>query len=102
MPIYSFASIKPSDKSAHQRVEINDRPAGEVWREQVNVVVSKLTEPRRMALKWRWFARCAGDSQILGRGTRAAVLLGPGFASKGKAAERLYSGREALFNEQGM
>ncbi len=98
MPIYSFKTVKSSAKSAHQQVEINDREAGEVWRERVSVVVSKLTEPRKMALKWRWFARCVDDTQILGRGTRAAILLGAGFASKNKAAEQLYVGRESLFN----
>lgn len=98
MPIYSFKSVKPSEKSAHQRVEINDCEAGEVWREQVNVVVSKITEPRRMAQKWRWFARCAGEAAVLGRGTRAAMLLGAGFSSKHKAAEQLYVGRESIFS----
>lgn len=98
MPIYNFKSVKSSKKSAHQRVEINDREAGEIWREQVQVVVSKLTEPRRMALKWRWFARCAGDTTVLGRGTRSAMLFGAGFSSKHKAAEKLYTGREAQFN----
>lgn len=98
MPKYSFKTVKPSDKSAHQRVDINDREAGEVWREQVSVVVSKLTEPRRMATKWRWFARCAGEATVLGRGTRAAMLLGAGFSSKHKAAEQLYTGRETAFN----
>ena len=97
MPIYNFKSIKPSEKSAHQRVEINDRNAGEIWREEVNVVVSKLTEPRRMAKKWRWFARCPGDAPVLGCGTRAAMLLGAGFRSKHQAAEQLFVGREALF-----
>lgn len=98
MPIFCFKSIKPSAKSVHQRVEINDREAGEVWREQAHVVVSKLTEPRRMALKWRWFARCAGETTVLGRGTGASALLGAGFPSKQKAAEQLYEGREAAFN----
>lgn len=97
MPIYNFKSIKPSVKAAHQRVEINDRDAGEVWREEVNVVVSKLSEPRRMAKKWRWFARCSGAAPVLGRGTRAAMLLGAGFSSKHQAAEQLLVGREALF-----
>ena len=98
MPIYSFKTVKPSEKLALQRVEINDRVAGEVWREQASVVVSKLTEPRRMVTKWRWFARCVGETTVLGRGTRAAMLLGAGFTSKNKAAEQLYVGREASFN----
>lgn len=98
MPIYSFKTVKPSEKSAHQLVEINDREAGEIWREQVSVVISKLAEPRRMGLKWRWFARCAGDTMVLGKGTRAAMLLGPGFKSKDKAVEQLYVGREVFFN----
>lgn len=69
-----------------------------MWREQTSVVVSKLTEPRRMETKWRWFARCAGETVILGRGTWAAMLLGAGFSSKGKAADQLCAGREATFN----
>ena len=98
MPIYSFTAVKPSEKPAHQQVKINDRVAGEIWREKVQVTVSKLTQPRRTALKWRWFARCSGETTILGRGTRAALLLGAGFPSKAEAAEKLYAGRETLFN----
>jgi len=98
MPIYSFKPVKPSEKSAHQRVEINDREAGEIWREQAHVVVSKLTEPRRLAKKWRWFARRSGEATVLGRGTQAAALLGAGYSSKLKAAEQLYVGRETAFN----
>jgi hypothetical protein len=78
-----------SDKSAHQLVYAGDAEVGEVWREQVSVVVSKLTEPRRMGLKWRWFAKQAGGSSTLGRGTRAAMLLGPGFKTKDEAITAL-------------
>jgi len=98
MPIYNFKSVKPSVKAAHQIVEINDREAGEIWREQVHVVVSKLTEPRRMALKWRWFARCIGTTTVFGKGTQKAMLIGAGYTSKHLAAEQLYAGREAQFN----
>lgn len=87
--IVSYSKIEGSEKSAHQKVEINDRLVGEVWREQVLVVVSKLTEPRRMAKKWRWFAKKEGESGILGVGTRAAWLLGPGFKSKNAATDAL-------------
>jgi hypothetical protein len=69
--------IARSDKSAHQLVQSGDATVGEVWCEQVSIVVSKLTEPRRMGTKWRWFARQTGNSATLGRGTRAATLLGP-------------------------
>lgn len=98
MAIISYSKVKGSDKSAHQYVEIDDQRAGEVWREQVNVVVSKLTEPRRMALKWRWFAKAEGDSNVLGRGTRAAMILGPGFASKDKAVDELSNARTLQTN----
>lgn len=98
MPIYSFKAVKPSEKAAHQQVEINDRIAGEVWREKVQVTVSKLTQPRHTGLKWRWFARCDGETTVLGRGTREALLFGAGFPSKFDATEKLYVGREALFN----
>ncbi|MBN3785514.1 hypothetical protein [Burkholderia sp. Ac-20353] len=77
--------VARSKMSAHQLVHFADAPIGEVWREQVSVVVSKLTEPRRMATKWRWFAKQAGSSVTLGRGTRAAMLLGPGFKGKDEA-----------------
>lgn len=94
MPIYSFSRVTESQKSAHAKVEINDREAGEVWREQVNVPV----KAGGRTLKWRWFARAHGESKVLGKSTRVAMLLGAGFVSKNKAAEALYVGREAVFN----
>lgn len=97
MPIYNFRTVKESSRSSHQVVLINDQEAGEVWREQVHVVVSKLTEPRRMARKWRWYAKRLGEQTVLGKGTRAAMLMGGGFSSKVKAAEQLYLGREDQF-----
>lgn len=94
MPIYSFSRISDSHKSAHAKVEINDREAGEIWREQVNVPV----KVGGRTLKWRWFARIQGDSKVLGKNTRAAMILGAGFTSKTNAAEAISLGREALFN----
>lgn len=82
----TFKTIRGSEKAAHQHALDGDKIVGEVWREQVSVVVSKLTEPRRMGKKWRWFAKKAGSTETLGRGTRAALLLGPGFKSKVDAA----------------
>lgn len=35
--------------------------------------------------RWRWFAKQAGCTITLGRGTRAAMLLGPGFKTKDEA-----------------
>lgn len=89
--IISLSKVAGSTKSAHQSVVVDDADAGEIWREQANVVVSKLTEPRRMAMKWRWFAKRCGETETLGRGTRAAMLLGPGFKSKDEALAALTS-----------
>lgn len=94
MAIYSFSRIADSQKSAHVKVDINDREAGEVWRERVNVPV----KAGGRTLKWRWFARISGESKVLGKNTRAAMILGAGFTSKNNAAEALFTGREALFN----
>lgn len=80
-----LTKVKKSEKSAYQRVQLPGVDIGEIWREQVHVVVSKLTEPRRMSVKWRWFARRAGSSEAHGRGARAALLLGAGFKSKDEA-----------------
>lgn len=96
MPM-NFKSFTGSVKSAHQEVSIDGRRVGEIWREQVNVVIGKLTDPRRMALKWRWFAKRDGDAGTLGRGTRAAMLLGPGFKTKDAATAVL---AEALASTQ--
>lgn len=85
----NLKSIARSEKSAHHEVRAGEAGIGEIWREQVSVVVSKLTEPRRMGMKWRWFAKQAGSSVTLGRGTRAAMLLGPGFKSKDEAISAL-------------
>lgn len=87
----SLSKVPGSTKSAHQLVVVDDAEAGEIWREQARVVVSKLTEPRRMAIKWRWFAKRTGENDTLGRGNRAALLLGPGFKSKDEAIEALNS-----------
>lgn len=84
-----FKSVAGSVKSAHQQVAIDGEKVGEIWREQVNVVVSKFTEPRRMGLKWRWFAKRSGDAGTLGRGTRVAMLMGPGFKNKDAATAAL-------------
>ncbi|MEX3983771.1 hypothetical protein AB4Y45_32835 [Paraburkholderia sp. EG287A] len=81
----TFKKVAGSSKSAHQRVQSGGSEVGEVWREQVNVIVSKMTGPRRTALRWRWFAKKAGTSETLGRHTRAALLLGAGYKTKAEA-----------------
>lgn len=87
--IINLKTVAGSTRSAHKTVVVDDEDAGEIWREQVQVVVSKITEPRRMDLKWRWFARRQGSTETLGRGTRAAMLFGPGFKTKDVALEAL-------------
>lgn len=85
----NLRKVADSAKPAHQSVIVDDADAGEIWREQVNVVVSKLMEPRRMAVKWRWFAKRIGKTGTLGRGTRAAMLLGPGVKTRDEAIAEL-------------
>lgn len=38
--------VAGSEKSAHQQVHVGENTVGEIWREKVKVVVSKLTAPR--------------------------------------------------------
>jgi hypothetical protein len=80
-----LTKIAGSEKSAHQQVHADEIAIGEIWREKVKVVVSKITAPRVTAERWRWFAKQAGSMATLGRGTRAAMLLGPGFKTKDEA-----------------
>lgn len=87
----NLKAVKGSAKSAHQVIAVDDSLTGEVWREQVRVVVGKLTGPTRTALKWRWFAKLDGVPGTLGRGTREAMLFGPGFKSKDEAIDALIS-----------
>lgn len=85
----NYKTIKDSAKAMHQRVYSDAVEVGEIWRERVQVTVSKLTEPRRTALKWRWFAKPLGNTATLGKGTRAAMLFGAGYSSKDRAVEAL-------------
>lgn len=87
MSIVSFKTIKGSAKSAHQQIEINDQIVGEVWREQARVIVSKLSQPLRQEMRWRWFAKATCGGEVLGRGRTG--LAGPGFPSKDKAVDAL-------------
>jgi hypothetical protein len=96
MSIISFKTVNGSAKSAHQQVEINDQIAGEVWREQARVIVSKLSEPLRQEMKWRWFGKVEGDTKVLGRDSKA--LVGPGFASKNKVVDALEAALLATAN----
>lgn len=91
----TFKSVKDSSRSTHQKVLVNAVVVGEVWREQVHVTVSSLTQPRRTAVKWRWFARKEGASATLGKGTRMAMLFGSGFKTKGAAVDELLSSESA-------
>lgn len=85
----TFRTVKDSTKSSHQEVVIDGVIAGVVWREFAHVVVSKLTEPRRLEKKLRWFAQREGESRTLGKGTQAAMLLGAGFRSRAAAVEAI-------------
>lgn len=80
-----LTKVAGSEKSAHQQVHVGENAIGEIWREKVKVVVSKITAPRVTAERWRWFAKQVGSTIVLGRGTRAAMLLGPGFKTKDNA-----------------
>lgn len=90
--ICSTKKIIPSEKSAHQSVEINDMNAGEIWREQV--IIHSTNGGK--ALKWRWFA-VTDEGNRLGRGTRSSFLLGPGFKGKDAVIKALIEGREIKF-----
>lgn len=84
-----LTKIARSEKPAHQQIHADELAIGEIWREKVKVVVSNITAPRVTAERWRWFAKQAGSRVTLGRGTRAALLLGPGFKSKDDAIAAL-------------
>ena len=85
----TFKKVAGSNRNFHSSVLVDGAKIGEVWREQAHVTVSKLTEPRRTAKKWRWFAQMEGASQTLGRGTRSALLFGAGFSSRAAALAAL-------------
>jgi hypothetical protein len=85
----TFKAVKDSPRAAHQQVLVDAAVVGEIWREQVHVTVSSLTQPRRTSLKWRWFARKQGATTTLGKGTRMAMLFGSGFKSKSEAVDQL-------------
>ncbi len=90
--IVSYSKVPGSTKSAHQLVTIDDVDVGDVWREQAQVPDRK----GHQTLKWRWFARSTGGHTVLGRGTRAAVILGAGYSGKDRAVDALVSHRAAL------
>ncbi|WP_155629591.1 hypothetical protein [Burkholderia territorii] len=85
----TLRTVASTEKSVHQHVRAGEAEIWEIWREQVSVVVGKLAAPRRMGTKRRWFAKQVGSSATLGRGTRAAMLLGPGFKSENEAISAL-------------
>lgn len=82
---YNFSKVEGSTRDGHKHVTLDGKVVGEVWREQTHVVVSRLTEPRRTKLKWRWFSKLQGDPRIFGRGTRASMIMGAGFVSRAEA-----------------
>ncbi|HIH2744918.1 TPA: hypothetical protein ACYLN4_000584 [Burkholderia lata] len=84
----TLKTIRGSGKSSHQQVMDSDAVLGSVWREQVDFAVSKLTEPRRMAKRWRWFSQ-GEKGGVHGRGTRAALIFGPGYRSRNEAVDAL-------------
>ena len=88
MSIQNFTKISGSTLQGHQRVEINDQPAGEVWREQV-IVPDRTQRLTRHPKKWRWFARTHNDPTTLGRGTRSSLLFGSGFTTRQKAVDAI-------------
>jgi hypothetical protein len=87
MTIVSYKTIKGSEKSAHQQVEVNDQIVGEVWREKARVIVSKLREPLRQDLRWRWFGKTAAGGNFVGR--TGMGLAGPGYRNKDEATKAL-------------
>ncbi|WP_139176077.1 MULTISPECIES: hypothetical protein [unclassified Janthinobacterium] len=87
MSIIRFKPVKGSARFAHQQVEIDEKIVGEVWREQSRVIVSKLSQPLRQEIRWRWFGKGEGDTKTLGRDRQG--LVGLGFTSKDKVVEAL-------------
>jgi len=83
----TYTAMHGSGRSNHQQVLVRGKPAGEVWRESVIIPKSKARNP----MKWRWLARASNDETVLGRGTRHALVLGAGFASKNKATKAVLS-----------
>lgn len=78
----TFRSVKNSDLVAHQVVHRGGAVIGEIWSERARVVVSKPHAPAKWDLRVRWFARVPGQPGVLGRGTRPAMIFGPGFPTK--------------------
>ncbi|HZT54691.1 MAG TPA: hypothetical protein VFA35_00585 [Burkholderiaceae bacterium] len=81
----AYTPVRGRGRMGHQQVLVGDKPVGEIWREAVGVPHSTARNP----MQWRWFARAANDETVLGRGTRLALIRGPGFTSKNKATEAL-------------
>lgn len=79
--------IKGTEKSAHQQVIVDGQVIGEVWRKKTSTVVSKLMQPIRSEMKWRWFGSRTGDSTVIG-GTRRS-FAGYGFAKKESVIEEM-------------
>lgn len=80
----TLTPVKNSEKTAHSIVSVDDVNEGSIWREMVSIPDSK----GKVSKKWRWFAKCR-DSNTIGRGTRLAVLFGPGFKTKDAAIAAL-------------
>lgn len=96
MSTFSFKKKAGRAKSGHQEVIIIDQVVGEVWREQLRVVVSKINKPIRQGYAWRWFSKVQGDTTILGRSE--ASLADPGFPSKVEAIDALQAALAASHN----
>ena len=89
-----LTAVRSSQLASHCQVSREGQVVGEVWAEDVLVVVSKLTEPRRMEKKRRWFGKVVGHAGTIGRGTRLAMLMGPGLKTRGDVLRAVES---ALF-----
>lgn len=85
-------AMKGSQRPSHQSVTRCGVQVGELWREEVLVVVSKLTEPRRMAKKWRWFGKVHSSAGTIGRGTHLAMMMGPGLKSRSEVLQAIKAG----------
>lgn len=100
--VFKLSAVRGSARQSHSSVSRDGAAVGEVWREESLVVVSKLTEPRRMAKKWRWFGKIIGRTETIGRGTQRAMLMGSGLKSRTDVLREMAEGlRQATGGRDG-